>query len=218
MNLSIPASEDRLTTVLFVKSAAECVDAIEALLQEDWRVRTALRAAALHGNMSADSVVEYAQWDAGAGKEASERAERLRGKIHSIAPEAEVSVDAFDVISVRPGRGHEEGGFYLSVDLDHPRPTLIGVFEPESGSYDELLDYLNEASVRLAAVLEGWIGAVLHRRADGRDVVLEYLQFEDMDAVGATQGSAQVGAHQERLHTFGAVKVDLYQLRQVFKP
>lgn len=58
--------------------------------------------------------------------------------------------------------------------------TQINVFTAPEGGQDRLIDYLKKA-VDVAAEVDGWLSASLHKCHDGRRVV-NYAQSADLDA------------------------------------
>ena len=175
---------------------------------ERWKGQKGLRSAAMHCAIGGQGTIEYGQW------REQDDAVQPKGDIGATSESQGITYYA-RTLEVRAGPRLGGGALELVIDPERPRPTLIGVFRSSAPKLHALIDYLRAASVRLAAEVDGWIGAVLLQSITGCTVI-EYLQFETMDAVAATQHSPVVTDHQARLQDFAAIEVGLYMPSEVF--
>jgi hypothetical protein len=199
-----------------VVTSAEGADAAAAdALRADWVDASCIETAALHRSLGGEGLVELIQWS-GSREALTVRARCAVERVREAAPACCVGTHVLALNGVRPGPKHRGPGHTLEVNSASCRPVLIGIFDPVHRGQAALMQYLQEASVRLAAEVDGWIGAALYRDESGRQIV-EYLQFEGMDAVAASQGSPTILSHQAELQKFGSVAANLYMVGKVFR-
>jgi hypothetical protein len=202
-----------ITSCLIGAVGAESSEAIAQEMCTDWNREPAIEGAALHLSLSGDSLVELIEWTGHPVALKKRNADALR-RIRKVT-QCSIRSHVLALTAVRPGPRHGGESMALEIDSESNRPVLIGVFEPVHRSRAALLHYLQEASVRFATQVEGWVGAALYCDEDEQEVI-EYLQFESMAAVLASQGSPTIQHHQLELLKFGNVAADLYMVKEVF--
>jgi hypothetical protein len=210
----IDSGSCRRTTITMVQVTGDRMETVSEAIRASWPGQPGLRAASLHRALTGNRVVEYAQWDT--ADRAGDAADSL-GRFASIVPEFELRVYRADDGLMTPGPGREATFDGLVVDPVAKRPTLIAVLQTDPDRHDELVAYLTESAKRFRGLFGGWIGAVLHPRPDRRGVV-EYLQFDSLAAMGATQGLAEIHQHKERLDRFGMTDIAPYDLADLYDP
>jgi len=215
-SIQISANTQRITTHIVVKTATALLPAAEAALRRDWGNLPQLEGAAMHRGVGADLLLEHAHWRSSKGETIISRINARKERVLAAAPSSRIDIYLMTLESIRLATIHGESDFVIRVNPDVPTPILIAVFEVAIGQRAKLLNYLHQASARFVNELEGWTGAALYCAEDGRHVV-EYLQFESMDAVAATQGSPTIQAHQAKLQTFGPFKTNLYLVDSAYR-
>ena len=203
-----------ITSCLVGTFGAESSEAIAREMCADWNRESGIECAALHLSLGGNSLVELIQW-VGDPAVLKKRNADVSQRIQKTA-QCSISSHVLALTGVRPGPRHGGGDIALEIDSESIRPVLIGVFEPVHQSRAALLEYLQEASVRFAKQVDGWVGAALYCDDDEREVI-EYLQFESMAAVLASQSLPIIRQHQLELLKFGNVAANLYMVKEVFR-
>jgi hypothetical protein len=214
-SLRISAEAPAPTTQITVTMAGDSERAISAALRADWDRVASLEACALHYSLNGDALVAHAQWS-GTAEGANECTRAAAQRVLQASPGCSVEVHCLTLDSVRAAHSSRGGASALTINAQSTAPVLIAAFNPVQRGRDALLHYLHEASARFATTVKGWLGAALYCDADGGRLV-EYLQFENMEGIAASQGSPLIQAHQVELQKFGAFNANLYMIRDVYK-
>jgi hypothetical protein len=213
--MKIAAHDPGITSCLMVSLQPQSLPAVSDVLQADWNKATSLEGAALHRSLGTDALVELTLWSS-TDQALHRRNSAVTQRILKAAPGAAVETHSLALVRVTAGPGHRGGGLALHIEPGSNRPVLVAVFDPIHRGRPALLQYLNEAGDRFATQLDGWTGAALFCDND-RQQVVEYLQFDSMEASGASQASPIIRAHQAELQNFGNVAANVYMVDAVFR-
>jgi hypothetical protein len=205
-----------VTSCLIVRLPPQSIPAVSAELQGNWNRAPGVQGAALFHSLGNDALVESVLWG-GTSESLDQRNRALTDRILAAAPAAVVEVHALRLVRLTTGPGHRGAAPALNIESRSIRPVLVCVFDPIHRGRTALLQYLEEAGNRFATELKGWVSAALFCDND-REQVVEYLQFEGMEAVGVSQTSPIIQAHQIELKKFGNLAANLHMVDAVFRP
>jgi hypothetical protein len=212
-SLSVTSESSAITTQITLSSSESTEKTILAALGADWGPLVSLEGMAIHRSLSADCLLAHCQWR-GSITDALRGTEALTRHAPEAVTNCLVEQHVLTLHSLRRGRAQGNGDFTLNINSHSDRPVLIAAFEPTNRN--SLLDYLHEASARFTEHVEGWHGAALYCDIDNRRVV-EYLQFQSMAGVAASQASPLIQQHQIALQKLGTMRANLYMVQDVYR-
>jgi hypothetical protein len=211
--LAIGSGSAIFTTHITLSSSDATENALRTALSPDWKRLSSLEGLAIHRSMSGDCVVAHCHWG-GSAEQAVRGTEFLCTGVREAVKGCSIEQHVLTLDSVRRGSAAGSGNFSLNIDSASGRPVLIAAYEPIER--DTLLAYLHEASTCFVQQVPGWHGAALYCDIDGRRVI-EYLQFESLEGVAASQESPLIQQHQAALQKLGAMKANLYRVEDVYR-
>jgi hypothetical protein len=213
--MHIGSQDTGISALQVVMGAEGRAEEIVKAYRSGWVSAAELDCAVVHRSLSGDSIVELSRWR-GVSEHAADYLGKAGNRLRSIFAQVAVTSHILELVGVRPGRESRRDGFALDIQTSSTQPELIALFHPRHRSRAQLLQYLHDASLRLAEQVDGWIGAALYLETS-TDMVVEYLQFQDLEAAAASQDLPIVQAHQRELRKFGDVTAKLYFVSEIYQ-